>query len=44
MKNINFSEISFLTSRHSLAHLLCHVAYVTALNKCSDPGVKLADL
>ena len=28
----------------SLAHLLCHVTYVKAFNKCSDPGVKLANL
>ena len=25
-----------------LAHSLCHVTYVTYLNKCSDPDVKLA--
>ena len=41
---IFFSEITFLHQNYFLAQLLCHVTYITSLNKCSDPGVKLASL
>ena len=45
MNNFHFfPEIYPLTSRQYPADLLCHVAYVTSFNKCSDLGVKLSDV
>ena len=46
----NMRKCSFCMKYHLLhqdnflAHLLCHVTYVTVFNKCSDSGVKLANL
>ena len=45
MKNIYFFLKYHQFHQDSfLAHLLRNVTYVTALNKFSDPGLKLADI
>ena len=43
VKNGIFSELSSFISNF-LAHLLCHVTYITYFNKCSEPDVKLANV
>ena len=42
-ENVHFLFLNYHFNNF-LAHLLYHVTYVTSLRKCSDPGVKLADL
>ena len=45
MKNIPLFPLNHLLQQDNfLAHLLCHVTFVTDFNKCSGPGVKLANL
>ena len=45
VENIHFFlKNHLLYQGNFLAHLFCHVIYVTAFSKYSDPVVKLADL
>ena len=45
MKKVSFFlKCDILHEDNFVAHLLCHVTYVTYFNKCSDPDVKLANL
>ena len=39
-----FLKYNFLHQNNLLTHLLCHLTYVTAFNKCSGPRVQLANL
>ena len=44
LTKVFFMKYYLLHQDNFLAHLLCHVTFVTAFNKCSDPDVKLANL
>ena len=39
-----FLKYYLIDQDNFLAHVFCHVTYVTAFNKGADPGVKLANL
>ena len=43
-KSVFFLNINPYFQENFVVHSLCHVTYVTYLNKCSDPDVKLANV